>query len=193
MKISSPRLPGAGPAIGAIELISIARGMRTTDVMAKQAPVRVLEAAAICPGKFLIVVAGKTDPVVEAYDAGLEYAGEAVVDKLLLPNAHEQLMPAIAAATPVMEVDALGVVEMFSATAGILAADAACKRAEVQLIEVRLARGMAGKSFFTLTGALHEVEAAVDAARAILEQQSGMLLWTEVIARPHKDLVDKVL
>jgi len=181
------------PAVAAIELLSIARGMRTADVMAKRAPVRILEAATICPGKFLVVVAGMTDPAREAYEAGLAFAGESVVDRLLLPNAHPQLMPAIAAASDLHEVDALGVVETFSATAGIVAADAACKKADVRLIELRLARGMAGKSFFTLTGTLAEVEASVAAAVDILQAESGLLLWSEVIARPHADLVAKIL
>ena len=71
----------------------------------------------------------------------------------------------------------------------ILGADAACKRAPVQLIELRLARGLGGKAFFTLTGALADVEAAIEAAQDRVQQASGLLLRTEVIARPHGELV----
>jgi microcompartment protein CcmL/EutN len=83
----------------------------------------------------------------------------------------------------------VGVVETFAVASAILAADAACKRAEVRLIELRLARGLGGKAFFTLTGELGDVEAAIAAAEAILGAESGLLLRTEVIPRPHPEMV----
>jgi microcompartment protein CcmL/EutN len=176
-----------------VELVSIARGVITTDEMCKKAEVSLEESAVICPGKYLIIVSGPVGPVEESYRRGLEVGGEAVIDELFLPNAHAQLVPAMRALTKVETVGALAVVETFAAASAILAADAACKRAGVTLIELRLARGMCGKGMFTMTGALAEVEAAVEAAREILERESGLLLRTEIIANPHADLVQKLL
>ena len=181
------------PAIACLEFISIARGIRTCDEMAKKAPVRVLESTPICPGKYLVVIGGETGAVGEAYRHGLAFAGEAVVDELFLPNAHQQLFPAIAAATHIEQVAALGVVETFSVTAGILGADASCKRAAVELIELRLARGMAGKAFYTMTGDIPEIESAIAAAEEIIGKSSGLLLRTEIIRNPHPDLVAKLM
>ncbi len=180
------------PAIASIELISIARGVRTCDEMAKKAPIRVIEAAPICPGKYLIVIAGQTGPVGESYRQGIEVGGDAVVDELFLPNAHEQLFPAITASTAIERVEALAVVETFSSIAGILAADASCKAAAVELIELRLARGMAGKSFYTMCGSIPDLEAAVAAGEGILKERSGFLLRSEIIRAPHPDMVAKV-
>lgn len=181
------------PAIAVVELVSIARGVRTTDEMCKKASVELVESAVICPGKYLIVIAGPVGPVGEAYEKGLEVGGEAVVDRLFLPQAHEQLVPAMRACVPVDEVDALAVVETFAAASAILAADASCKRADVKLIELRLARGMCGKGMYTMTGSQPDVESAVEAAVEILERESGLLLRTEVIPNPHEDLVQKLL
>lgn len=175
------------PALACIEVSSIARGIRMCDEMAKRAPIRVLEAATICPGKYLVVIAGETEMVEQAYRRGLEIAGPAVVDHLLLPNAHPQLIPAIEATSAVGEVDAAGVVETFAVATAVLAADAACKRAGIELIELRLARGLGGKAFFTLTGSQADVEASVAAAEEVTE--TGLLLRTEVIARPHPEMV----
>ena len=44
------------PAIGIIELNSLALGSVVSDAMAKRAPVKILESHPICPGKFLIIV-----------------------------------------------------------------------------------------------------------------------------------------
>jgi microcompartment protein CcmL/EutN len=131
--------------------------------------------------------------VEEAWQKGLEVGGEAVVDQLFLPNAHEQLVPAMRACAPIEEVDALAVVETFAAASAILAADASCKRSDVKLIELRLARGMCGKGMYTMTGSQADIEAAVEAGEEILRRESGLLLRTEVIPRPHPDLVQKLL
>jgi microcompartment protein CcmL/EutN len=125
----------------------------------------------------------------ESHQQGLEVAGPTVVDQLLLPNAHPQLIPAIEAAVEIPEVKSAGVVETFAVASAILAADAACKRAEILLIELRLARGLGGKAFFTLTGEQADVEASVAAAEEILGRDSGLLTWTEVIPRPHPEMV----
>ena len=47
---------------------------------------------------------------------------------------------------------ALGILEFFSVTGAIIAADAAAKAANVSLIEIRLGTGIGGKSFVTLQG-----------------------------------------
>jgi microcompartment protein CcmL/EutN len=58
------------------------------------------------------------------------------------------------------------------------------------LIELQLARGIGGKAFFTLTGSLADVEAAVEAAVGILD--AALVQATEIIAAPHDDLVGKL-
>ena len=178
----------ARPALACIELSSIALGIRTVDEMAKKAAVRVLEAVTICPGKYLVIIAGETELVNEAYARGLEVGGASVVDNLLLANAHPQLIPAIEATAAVDDIRAVGVVETLAVASAIMGADVACKRADIQLIEMRLARGLGGKAFFTLTGEQADVEAAVAAAEEMLGRESGLLLRTEVIPRPHREM-----
>jgi microcompartment protein CcmL/EutN len=74
----------------------------------------------------------------------------------------------------------------------VIAADACVKAAEVQLIEVRLGRGMGGKSFVLLTGDVAAVEAAVRAAES-LEEAEGMMSKSVVIPSPHPDLIKSLL
>ena len=65
----------------------------------------------------------------------------------------------------------------------IVAADIAAKTAIVELIELRLAKGMCGKSYMTLTGSVSAVQAAIDKAKAEAGDR-GMFLDSTVIARP---------
>lgn len=82
-------------AIGMVELTSIARGIETCDYMVKAAQVDLLRSSTVCPGKYMIIVGGETGDVRAAMAEGIKRGGELVVDTLMLPNVHEQLIPAI--------------------------------------------------------------------------------------------------
>ena len=180
-----------GPALALVELGSIARGHRVADAMLKRAPVSLLRADWVSPGKLLVLVEGEVAAVEEAFRAGLDAGGELVVDRLFLPQPHVALWPALAGeASAAAGVDSLGIVETTTVAAALLGADAAAKAAAVRLIELQLARGIGGKAFFTLTGPLADVEAAVEAAVALVD--AARLHATEIIAAPHADLIGKL-
>jgi microcompartment protein CcmL/EutN len=176
-----------GPAIGLIETTSIARGIVVADAMVKRAAITLALARPVTPGKHVVIVTGEVGEVEEAMQAGVGAAAHTLVDRLYLPQAHPTLLAALAAGCHVSEVEALGIVETFTVAATLLAADAACKAAEVALCELRLADGLGGKAYFVVTAELDLVEAAVSAAERILE--SGLLVTREIIPRPHTDLL----
>lgn len=181
-----------GPAIAVVELTSIARGYTALDTMIKKAPVRVLDAGVISPGKFLIVVHGDVASVEEAYVAGLEHGEARVVDRLILTQVHDQVLPAIDGTVSPRAIDSLGIVETYSAASAISAADAAAKAADVQLLTLKFSRHLGGKGYFTLTGPQEDVEAALEAAAAPL-REGGLLVACEKINRPHEELIEEIL
>jgi microcompartment protein CcmL/EutN len=85
------------------------------------------------------------------------------------------------------QLDAVGVVETNTVASTILAADAALKQASVDLIDIRIANGLGGKSFFVVTGEVSDVRSSV-AAGASSASSSGMLAREVVIPRPHPEL-----
>jgi microcompartment protein CcmL/EutN len=189
--------PGSeSPSLALVEVASIARGHRVADAMVKRAPVELLRVDPVSPGKLLVLIAGEVASVDEAFRAGLEVAGDATLDKLYLPQAHEQLPAALrgeARAGDAAEreaIGALGVVETKTVAATILAADAATKAAAVRLIEMQLARGIGGKAYFVVTGALEDVEAAVEAGVGAVD--AAAVFATEIIPAPHADLVSRL-
>ncbi|WP_283674509.1 BMC domain-containing protein [Butyricicoccus sp. Marseille-Q5471] len=178
-----------GNAIGMIELSSIARGIETCDDMVKAAQVELLRTSTVCPGKYMIIVAGDTGDVKASMTAGKKRGAEYVVDTLLIPNIHPQLIPAIGMTNQVDIRGAVGVLEFYSVAAAITAADIAAKAANITLIEVRTGFAIGGKGFVTLTGDVGAVRAAVQAA----EREAEMLVETTVIPRPSKQLFDALL
>jgi microcompartment protein CcmL/EutN len=173
-------------AIGLLELTSIARGIVATDAMAKRATVRVVHSQTVCPGKYIVLIGGDEESVALSMATGVHYAGAYLVDSLVIPNIHPQVLPAMAAVQPLPGLMAVGIIETFSVVGTVLAADAACKAADVTLIEIRLGTGLGGKAYVTLTGEQDSVEAALAAGVAAV--QSGLLLRSELIPAPHADL-----
>jgi microcompartment protein CcmL/EutN len=175
------------PAIAMIELNSIASGILATDAMAKKAEVSIVDSRSTCPGKYIVLITGGVDAVRSSLEAGLRAGAGAVTEKLLLPNVHPQVIPALIAATPLNEIEALGVVETFNAPACIIAADAAAKETDSVLVLIRIGNGLGGKSFFVITGEWVNVEASVAKAVETIKGL-GALVRRIVIPNPHVDL-----
>ena len=179
-------------SIGLLELRSISEGLQAADRMVKTASVELLQAMPVCPGKFVAIVAGDVSSVASAIEAGKNGAQDGVIDEFILANVHDAVFPAICGVSEISEKNALGIIETFSVAAAIVAADTAAKAAVVELIEVRTARGMGGKSVVYFTGDVGAVMAAVEAAkRQILDD--GMLVNTEVIASPASELWEHLM
>ena len=179
-------------SVGLIEVKNISRGIRAADAMLKSANVELLQSGAVCPGKFVALIGGELAAIQAAVEHGAMAAEEDLLDQFVIGRLSEGVFPALAGIADVKEKRALGLVETFTAASAILAADAAVKSANVQLIEVRIARGMGGKSFVSMTGNVADVQAAVDAG-ARIAAESGVLIHQEVIAAPHPDLWEAIL
>lgn len=179
-------------AIGLVEFNSIAKGIESADAMLKTAQVEVIVSRPICPGKYITLVYGDISAVESAIKAGIAKGDVYVVDDFILPNVHPQVIPACSAGNNVSEVHALGVIETFSVAAMIVAADAAVKAGDVELIEIRLGMGLGGKSFTTLTGDVDAVNAAIEVG-AQTAATKGLLVQKVVIPSLHKNLISSIL
>ncbi|HAV01492.1 MAG TPA: propanediol utilization protein [Lachnospiraceae bacterium] len=174
-------------AIGMVEITTVSGGFVAADEMAKTAEVEVLQAEVTCPGKFVILVAGELAAVKSSVERASELCRDKLIDTFVLGNPHESIFPAIYGTAEPSKIDALGILETYDVAAMIEAADIAAKTAIVELIELRLAKGMCGKSYMTLTGSVSAVEAAIEKARNDAGEK-GMFLDSAVIANPAEGI-----
>ena len=179
-------------AIGMVEYTTIAVGIQAADLMVKTAEVELLEAQTVCPGKYIALISGDLSAVKAAVDTSKQKFGANLIDSFVLGNPHEDIFPAIYVATDVGNVEALGVLETFSAASIIVAADVAAKTAIVKLIELRIAKGMCGKSYMLLTGEVAAVSAAIEKAKTALMDE-GAVIGSSVIPRPDEKLWKTIL
>ena len=176
-------------SIGAIELSSIGLAYRIEDDMLKAASVELLIARTICSGKYFIVVGGSVSDVQASIQAGLDGAGEAIIDHLVLPNVHPTVFPALGQSIALGpdEIGALGVLETFSGVSVLAAADAAAKAARITLFRIHVAMALGGKGLCLMTGLVADVRAGMAAAVEEVRGR-GLLVSEVVIPRPSREL-----
>lgn len=179
-------------AIGMIEFKTVSAGVTAADTMVKTAAVELLEAQVVCPGKYIALITGDLSAVRSAVDAAQAKNEEQFIDSFVLGNPHESIFPAIYGTTQVENVSALGIIETYDASSIIVAADEAAKTAIVDLIELRIAKGMCGKSYLYLTGEVAAVEAAIERAKSVVGPK-GMYLDSSVIAHPDEQIWKSIL
>lgn len=179
-------------AIGGVELSSVARGLETADAMLKTSAVKIILSRSICAGKYIVLVAGDVGAVNASVAAGAAKAAHALVDSFVIPNIHPDVFPAIEGTTVPEGLESLGIIEAFSVSALIEAADAAVKAAGVKLLEIRLAMALGGKAFVTLTGPVAAAETAVNAGAAVAGRK-GLLVEKVVIPQPRPELLRELI
>ncbi len=198
--------PPSLDALALLELSSIARGYRVLDWMVKEAPVCVVEANLVEPGKFLILFGGGVAEVQAAFDEAVGHSEGALLDRLLLPLAHPRVWETLrqeehrgpgwrAVSTGVVAepaVDCVGILEGSRVASTIEAADRSAKEAAAYLAGLRLTPALCGKAYYVVTGMQHEVEASVEAGRAVLSAR-GALVEAQVIPRAHDEFLSFLL
>lgn len=181
-----------GKAIGMVEYKTVSSGVTAADAMVKTSDVEIIEAQTVCPGKYIAVVSGDLSAVQAAVEAAKVNYGTHLINSFVLGNPHESIFPAIYGASEASDVSALGILETYDASSIIVAADIAAKTAIVTLIELRIARGMCGKSYLMLTGEVAAVESAIEKAKREVGED-GMYLDSSVIANPDRKIWRAVL
>jgi microcompartment protein CcmL/EutN len=173
--------------LGVLEFNSIAIGIYSLDAMVKAAPIKIIDAKTICPGKYVIIISGDVAAVDAALTAGKETGRGYIIDELFLPNLEQQIIPAITGSVECSIWDAVGIIETFSVISSIEAGDIAAKISEITIPEIRLAVGMGGKSYVKIIGTLNAVEVAMEAAVERIRKK-GLLCMNTIIPKPHSDI-----
>lgn len=178
------------PAIALLEFDSIAVGIETGDAMVKRAPLDVIKAGTVHPGKYLVLIGGRVADVEEALDAGRSTGAGHLIDEMLLPDVHDDVVAALVGGRESGTGEALGIVETTTVAAIIEAADAGVKGASVTLREIRMADGLGGKGYLLFSGPVAEVEAAVEIGTGRVEEQ---VVACRVIAQIHEEMDENLL
>ena len=156
------------PALALLEFSSIALGTRASDALVKKAPISVVRAGSLQPGKFAILFSGDVAAVEESFVEGRRVGEAAIVDQVFLPDVDRRVHSAVLGRLGDWLDDAIGIIETPTLAATLQAADAAVKGANVEMVELRLGDGLGGKGLAHYAGLLADVEAAIQIGSAAI-------------------------
>jgi microcompartment protein CcmL/EutN len=173
-------------AILILEFNSVAAGIAVSDLLVKQAAVKLLDSRTVCPGKYIVTLTGDVDALKSSLAAALDSElGLAITEHHLLPNVHPGVVAAINGVPEYKGIKSIGVIETYGVPACIRSGDAGSKAAGVAVVEIRLANAQGGKSIVVFSGEQDEIEAAVAAGRSAAEEMQGFINGI-VIEHPHE-------
>lgn len=167
-------------AVGLIETKNVTKGILLTDRMLKQSPIEILKAISLCPGKYMIILAGDLAAVYNAVQIGKKEFNNNILDSCVLGNIDQQVISALSEhIRNDLCKDALGIIETYTAAAAILSADTAVKTAVVDLVKIKVAQGLAGKCYIILTGDVAAVETSIRGGISAIKSEN-VVDWTVI-------------
>lgn len=178
-------------SIGALEFISISRGIYVADAIVKKADVEIIFFKAICPGKFLVIVSGDEGEVDTAIDYGASIAGKPLVGSFKVHAVSPEIIEGIRARyEPRERLDAVGIVETRKVCTGIKVLDIVLKEADVHILRIYLAFTIGGKFVFAVTGSVSSIEHGILACKQHLSEEE----WANIaiIPSPNRDILDNL-
>jgi len=176
------------PAVAILEFRSISTGIQTTDAMLKKSPISFIKSGTITRGRYLTVIGGTTASVDEAFEEGLFWGANDVLDRVFLPDVHPDVFNAMFGKRGQSKDASLLILETASVAGNIRAAEAVLKGTPVEIIELRMADdGLSGKGLSIFAGELHDVEEAIALASAFMER-ADVEYTHRILTSPHEAL-----
>ena len=179
-------------AIGVVEFRSIAVGIAAIDIIVKASEVNIVDAKSICPGKYYILFSGGVSEIKNSYDAVLRESGKFLVDAITIANIYPQVIAALTQTTYINDFKAIGIIETLTSPSIFYAADMAVKASDADLVEVRIARALGGKSTCIINGDISSVKESVMAGIKYA-QEKDFLVDYQIIASPHPSLYSAII
>ncbi len=167
------------PCVAFVEYKTIATGIRSVDALLKKASVEIIVAHPVSSGKYICMFSGDVESVKSSLFEAKQVAGSALIDSFFIPNLHPEIIKVLQSTPEVGQLEGIAILETSTCASCIVAADKALKTADVKLLRVHLAQGIAGKAYFIINGEIGELESA--------------LLPAISLARKSQTLIDKVI
>lgn len=138
------------------EFLSISKGIESLDKFLKEVDVDIYRAGTTCPGKYYFILLGDT----ESINAGMRNLnGEQ--KKIMISGVSREILNAIKNKGEKKLKNSMGIFEFSNISESVNSLDCVLKSTDVKVIKLVLGYGIAGKSYYVVTGDTSSIEEAI--------------------------------
>ena len=165
--------------IGIAEFNNIPEGIKNLDIVLKKADVGIYKGGVTCPGKYYFIIYGDNEDVKSAFE---EITGEAKFE--IISGVSEKIIEILERKNKKELGNSIGVIEFFTIAESVKALDMILKSNTVETLKLILGSGIAGKSYFVITGDTSSVIEAVNSIDEKIRYREKSL-----INNPDKNII----
>ena len=165
--------------IGIAEFNNIPEGLKNLDIVLKKADVVVYKAGVTCPGKYYFIIYGDNEDVKSAFQ---EVTGEAKFE--IISGVSNKIIEILEKRNKKELESSIGIIEFFTISESVKALDMILKGNTVETLKLILGSGIAGKSYFVITGDISSVTEAVNSIDEKIRYREKSL-----INNPDKNII----
>lgn len=166
--------------IGIVEFNSIPKGIENLDRVIKETNINVFKAGVTCPGKYYFIVYGDNQDIIEAskvLEDALKFEIISGVSKKMIEILERKNTKVLG--------NSIGVMEFFTISESVKALDMILKNNPVQALKLILGAGLAGKSYFVITGDTESIKTSLDKMDIKCKSKA-------IINNPSKDILKHI-
>lgn len=165
--------------IGIAEFNNIPEGIKNLDIVLKKADVEIYKGGVTCPGKYYFIIYGDNEDVKSAFE---EITGEAKFE--IISGVSEKIIEILERKNKKDLGSSIGIIEFFTIAESVKALDMILKSNTVETLKLILGSGIAGKSYFVVTGDTSSVTEAVNSVDQKIRYREKSL-----INNPDKNII----
>lgn len=179
-------------SIGAIEFISISKGIEVANEMIKNVDTELLYSRTLCPGKYITIISGNAAEVQDSIETGRDLGEGYVIDSYVINAVDESIIRGFKNKYLTKEINnAMAVVETSKICAGIKSLDTALKTSDITLQKLNLGFGIGGKLIYIVTGSLSNLEYATTEGKRVLDEKDTISV--AIIPSPEPQLIKHLI
>lgn len=165
--------------IGIAEFNNIPEGLKNLDIVLKKSDVAVYKAGVTCPGKYYFIIYGDNEDVKSAFQ---EVTGGTKFE--IISGVSNKIIEILEKRNKKELESSIGIIEFFTISESIKALDMILKSNTVETLKLILGSGIAGKSYFVITGDISSVTEAVNSIDEKIRYREKSL-----INNPDKNII----
>lgn len=179
MSTSYTKKEGTMKTILVAEFNDIPKGMKNLDSILKRGNIEVYRAGVTCPGKYYFIVYGDNEDInycVEKIEKQVKFE--------VISGVSNKVIEILGRNKNKVFNDTIGVVEFFTISESVKTLDMILKNIPVEVIKLVLGSGIAGKSYFVVTGNTSSIIEMVNQLGNTIRYKS-----CEIINNPEEGLL----